>query len=816
MHVSLAIAEATDAFLRILEYLREEMLSFKLPNSLGGVSALNSGLAGPTQFGKVLTIYPSSTAQACLVAKHLDSVIPVRRGPRVPSDRYLRADGAISLRYGSFTLDRVLVDAFGRFEPAIETPFGLSRDERTATGRQSAFADPLPLSLEPQHDHSALATNDALFRKDSTEYVPLCLLQQTPRGRVFLAGDINSAQTVIIKTAEQGVMSDIAGHDAASRLLNEFRVLRQLRQAGLTVAPEPIVMNAEVPWMAVADVQGETVDSLPPDQQLLRLADAADRLARVHEAGFVHRDVKLANILATHDEVVLIDWELASRIGSEEPIIGGTRGHVAPEVIRGKYAAEQATPMADVFGVGASVAHALLRCNPALLPAGSGRLIGLLVLGGNKDAAIVVRRCVAADVARRPTAADVRDSIRRLRVRTAAMFLQTKVVKRGSRRWALRAAYEVANLTRRYRSPTPGGTAWQNRHFQADFLCESINLGAAGIIIGLLTIAEFTRRDSHVDDVQRAAEWLANAAPPKASCGLFTGNAGVALALALVGTRFGEPRFIAASLERLGVAAEARDEQDLFAGAAGVLWAGAAIGRLLGEVARDIVAPLARWLNDTVVVRDDLLVWRNSGRLDSAKEPFTGAAHGAAGIALALRVWSSESRQIDGTLLAREILLRLYEKARVEPGDAMRRSLDVPVLPTPSNEWCHGSMGYVWCALQAFPNDPAFEPAIDWAASRLYAAPRVSNVTFCHGLAGQLEVWRMLTRNARWDRIAQHRSSEIAACLRLLTERSSGLTTWCAEDPNVFTPDLWVGFLGPATAVARHFMGESLPLMSLD
>jgi hypothetical protein len=50
--------------------------------------------------------------------------------------------------------------------------------------------------------------------------------------------------------------------------------------------------------------------------------------------------------------------------------------------------------------------------------------------------------------------------------------------------------------------------------------------------------------------------------------------------------------------------------------------------------------------------------------------------------------------------------------------------------------------------------------------------------------------------------------------LRLHLRREDGLCIWGAEDPQVFTPDLWVGFLGPASALSLHAMRVSDPILS--
>ena len=58
---------------------------------------------------------------------------------------------------------------------------------------------------------------------------------------------------------------------------------------------------------------------------------------------------------------------------------------------------------------------------------------------------------------------------------------------RGSHRvWVRRSAHSAALATRDFRRP--GGAGWRNGHSQRDFVCQGINVGAAGIVLGLMAV----------------------------------------------------------------------------------------------------------------------------------------------------------------------------------------------------------------------------------------------------------------------------------------------------------------------------------------
>lgn len=84
------------------------------------------------------------------------------------------------------------------------------------------------------------------------------------------------------------------------------------------------------------------------------LAPLALAVARVHERGFVHADLKPANVLFRHvDEPVISDFGLAHPVG--QVVAGGSRGYLSPERLSG----EPITPADDVYALGRILEDAL-------------------------------------------------------------------------------------------------------------------------------------------------------------------------------------------------------------------------------------------------------------------------------------------------------------------------------------------------------------------------------------------------------------------------------------------------------------------------
>jgi serine/threonine protein kinase len=179
--------------------------------------------------------------------------------------------------------------------------------------------------------------------------------------RIFRARCMRTGKDYAVKTTkvqkpeDMGFVDLMRAEYAIGSMLNhpalrhvyEMRLIRQrLRVRGA------ILFMEYVDGISMSDP-----DFRRPLEEVLGLfCRAAEGLHAMHQAGYVHADMKPNNILVTpENEVKLIDFGQSSKSHEAKPRVQGTPDYMAPEQLHGR----KLDRRTDVFGLGATM-HKIL------------------------------------------------------------------------------------------------------------------------------------------------------------------------------------------------------------------------------------------------------------------------------------------------------------------------------------------------------------------------------------------------------------------------------------------------------------------------
>ncbi|SCG74759.1 serine/threonine-protein kinase [Micromonospora coxensis] len=206
---------------------------------------------------------------------------------------------------------------------------------------------------------------------------------------------------------------------AAARLAHPH--VTQVYDYGEAALPGGVV----VPYLVMELVAGQSLaDRLTggplawPDA-VRTAGQIAAALAAAHRIGVVHRDVKPANVMLTETGAKVLDFGIAALAGPRHPLTGaegelmmGTPAYFAPE----RLTPGPPNPASDVYALGALLYRALTGRPPLPVQTWEDALEvhaarppvpPLRVPGLPADVAELTMACLAADPARRPTAAQL-------------------------------------------------------------------------------------------------------------------------------------------------------------------------------------------------------------------------------------------------------------------------------------------------------------------------------------------------------------------------------------------------------------------------
>jgi serine/threonine-protein kinase len=216
-----------------------------------------------------------------------------------------------------------------------------SLDHPGARERHERWRSALGLVLQKAPN---AATQTMVAAEPDTPYKLLREIARGGAGAVYEAEDRDLGRRVALKVYHEPTRD-------RAQLLHEVRVAVALAGPGVLrifdLDPEHGWLCAEYAPLGALREHVRARDAAvlrPVERWAIPLASA---LARAHDAGWVHLDVKPANVLLiAEDRPVLADFGIARRFGEQSP--AGSMGYVSPERMAGR----PAEPRDDVFGFG--------------------------------------------------------------------------------------------------------------------------------------------------------------------------------------------------------------------------------------------------------------------------------------------------------------------------------------------------------------------------------------------------------------------------------------------------------------------------------
>ncbi len=234
-------------------------------------------------------------------------------------------------------------------------------------------------------------------------------------------------------------------HDALRKSL-------KVMKSGLFRTSEVLVL---MEYVAGVTLENEGLDDVAHLTKLT--VGVADGLAQMHEKGFVHADMKPANVMVTHQGAIkIIDFGQSCEIGTVKERIQGTPDYIAPEQVK----KQRITPLTDIFNFGATLYWMITKQNiPTMITRKKGKQVGGMKVSMNTKCpepidlnpsippalSTLVMDCVQIDPRRRPDSmAQVRD---RLGIAAAQFRRQQRVARQEAKADAAAAAEAPVDAT---------------------------------------------------------------------------------------------------------------------------------------------------------------------------------------------------------------------------------------------------------------------------------------------------------------------------------------------------------------------------------
>ena len=369
LHLSVVIPHISELLRLILPVLLWENFTFKVVRNRSLASQLLEGQLGFIHIGKIISIYPPDNYHGLQLAKKLMPLTKSFKGPSIPTARWL---------------GEVIYTQFETIAPSEY--YKQNKQKEKVIFNSGTILWPFNELIS-----SAIPKPTRLL---NSRYYPITTIKQDAKGDVVKALYFKKPwdiRTCIIKQGRKYILFDDYNRDIRDRLKWQYQLCEQLSDSiPLPRAIDFFEENGDV-YFVMEFIHGSTITAiidnlfmntawpdLPHENQIkltAYLSEVIDIVHRLHEKGFVHRDITPENFLVDRDQCIwMLDIELIYSMYLQKPSPPfqlGTPGFMSPEQLR----SETPTIKDDIYSIGAFMLTLFVNLPPIkLLPASKDEL----------------------------------------------------------------------------------------------------------------------------------------------------------------------------------------------------------------------------------------------------------------------------------------------------------------------------------------------------------------------------------------------------------------------------------------------------------
>ncbi len=390
LYISVIRLQFSSLLNEILPILIEEKVTFRIPKDKDTARKMLDGSLGILHLAKIICIYPQQTDQLIRLAKVLVSLTQHFRGPVIPTERALG---------------------------------GCLYTQQNAIQSQEAdwpFADLSPFKLP---------TPKPLF---NYKYKPLAIIKPDIKGRVIQANYFKSLFNIklcIIKEGIKNMWADEFGRDIVDRLKWQYELYSDLASYVSTPKIFDFFEEQGNTYLTMEFIKGESLSekvqeiytgqswfNLSKDKRLSLInyyLNILYLIYRLHERGYVHRDVTPGNfIINKNEEIFLIDMELTYSLKREKPnpaFKQGTPGYMSNEqIIR-----EMPTIKEDIYALGALMIFIFTGISPSKIDTRQNEALSSRLSFFTENSTIInlIQKCLSDKPENRPVLLDIKQTL---------------------------------------------------------------------------------------------------------------------------------------------------------------------------------------------------------------------------------------------------------------------------------------------------------------------------------------------------------------------------------------------------------------------